>query len=76
MTIYDLLKDNLPILRRFHKNGVATDSIRFIPLFEDWQRMTTEGYKKQYVESVLAEKYGYTTRYIRMVVQFMREQVI
>lgn len=76
MTIYDLLKDNLPILRRFHKNGVATDSIRFLPLFEDWQRMTADGYKKQYIESVLADKYGYTTRYIRMVVTFMREQVI
>lgn len=76
MTIYDLLKDNLAILRRFHRNGVATDSIRFIPLYEDWQRMLKDGFKKQYVESVLADKYGYTTRYIRMVVTFMREQVI
>lgn len=76
MTIYDLLKDNLPILRRFHRNGVATDSIRFIPLYEDWQRMLADGYKKQYIESVLSEKYGYTTRYIRMVVTFMRDTVI
>lgn len=75
MTIYDLLKDNLAILRRFHRNGVATDSIRFLPLFEDWQRMTGDGYKKQYVEQVLSDKYGYSTRYIRMVVTFMREQV-
>ena len=76
MTIYDLLKDNLAILRRFHRNGVAADSIRFLPLFEDWQRMTKEGYKKQYVESVIADKYGYKPRYIRMVVKFMQEEVI
>ena len=75
MIIYDLLKDNLAILRRFHRNGVATDAIRFLPLYEDWLRMSRENYKKQYIESVLAEKYGYTTRYIRMVVTFMREQV-
>ena len=75
MTIYDLLKDNLPILRRFHKNGVATDSIRFLPLFEDWRRMVEDGYKKQYVEAILSDKYGYKPRYIRLVVKFMQEQV-
>ena len=76
MTIYDLLKDNLAILRRFHKNGVATDSIRYIPIFEDWERMVAEGYKKQYIESVLADKYGYSQRYIRMLVKFMNDQVV
>lgn len=76
MTIYDLLKDNLAILRRFHRNGVATDSIRFLPMFEDWQRMANAGYKKQYVEQVIADKYGYTPRYVRMVVKFMNDSVI
>ena len=76
MTIYDLLKDNLPILRRFHKNGVATDAIRYIPIYEDWQRMDADGYKKQYTESVLAAKYGYSVRYIRMIVKFMKETII
>lgn len=76
MTIYDLLKDNLATLRRFHRNGVAVDSIRFIPLFEDWERMVSQGYKKQYIEQVIADKYGYKPRYIRLVVKFMKEQVI
>ena len=76
MTIYDLLKDNLAILRRFHRNGVATDSIRFLPMFEDWQRMVGAGYKKQYIEQVVADKYGYTPRYVRMVVKFMNDSVI
>lgn len=76
MTIYDLLKDNVAILRRFHRNGVATDSIRFLPIYEDWLRMTQQGYKKQYIEAVLAEKYKYTDRYIRMIVRFMRDNVV
>lgn len=76
MTIYDLLKDNVAILRRFHKNGVAVDSIRFIPLYEEWESMVAEGLKKQYIEQVLAEKYGYTARYIRLVVKYMKEQVV
>lgn len=76
MTIYDLLKDNLPTLRRFHRNGVATDSIRFLPMYEDWLRMTSQGLKKGYCEAVLADKYGYKPRYIRMVVKFMNENVI
>lgn len=76
MTIYDLLHDNLAILRRFHRNGVAVDAIRFLPLYEDWERMVAEGLKKQYVEQVLADKYGYKPRYIRLVVKMMKEQVI
>lgn len=76
MTIYDLLRDNLAILRRFHRNGVAVDSIRFLPLYEDWVRMVDKGLKKQYVEQVLSGKYGYTPRYIRLVVKYMKEQVI
>ncbi len=76
MTIYDLLKDNVAILRRFHKNGVAVDSIRFIPLFEEWTKMLAEGHKKQYIEQVLADRYGYNPRYIRMIVKFMQESVI
>ena len=76
MTIYDLLKDNLAILRRFHRNGVATDSIRFLPLYEDWRRMVDQGFKKQYIEAVLREKYGYKPRYIRLIVKFMCDIVV
>lgn len=76
MTIYDLLKDNLAILRRFHRNGVATDSIRFLPLYEDWRRMVDQGFKKQYVEAVLSEKYSYKPRYIRLIVKFMCDIVV
>lgn len=75
MTIYDLLTDNLAILRRFHRNGVATESIRFLPLYEEWLAMVAEGEKKQYIEQVLADKWGYTPRYIRMIVKFMAEDV-
>ena len=76
MTIYDLLKDNVAILRRFHKNGVAVDSIRFIPIYEQWESLLAEGHKKQYIEQVLADRFGYNPRYIRMIVKFMQEQVI
>ena len=76
MTVYDLLTDNVAILRRFHRNGVATDSIRFIPIYEDWLRMVADGDKKQYIEEKLSEKYGYTPRYIRMIVKFMADEVV
>ena len=76
MNTYDLLKDNLATLRRFHRNGIAVDSIRFIPLYDDWARMVGEGYKKQYVEAVLCDKYGYKPRYIRLIVKFMQDDVI
>lgn len=76
MTIYDLLTDNVAILRRFHRNGVPTQSVRFLPLYERWRQMLADGYKKQYIEGVLAEQFGYTPRYIRLIVKFMEEQAI
>lgn len=76
MTIYDMLKDNVAILRRFHKNGVAVDSIRFLPIYEDWLSMLSKGFKKQYIEQVIADKYNYKPRYIRLIVKFMGENVI
>lgn len=76
MTIYDLLKDNLATLRRFHRNGVAVDSIRFLPIYEDWLALQAEGNKKQYIEQVLAKKHGYSPRYIRLIVKFMQDYVI
>lgn len=75
MTIYELITDNLPILRRLHKNGVSSTYIQYLPIYEDYKRLINEGNKVRWVAQVVAEKYGYKERMIRLIIKMMDEQV-
>ena len=76
MTIYELISENLPILRKMHRNGVSGNYIQYLPLFEDYMRLVGEGNKVRWVAQHLAEKYGYTERYVRLLVKFFNENVV
>lgn len=76
MTIYDFLKLHEPALRKFHRNGIATDSTKYLPLYSDYLQMADQGHKKMYIIAHLADKYGYKERWVRAVVKFMQEEVI
>ena len=76
MTIYELISENLPILRKMHRNGVSGNYIQYLPLFEDYMRLVGEGNKVRWVAQHLAEKYGYTERYVRLLVKFFQENVV
>ena len=76
MTIYELISENLPILRKMHRNGVSGNYIQYLPLYEDYMRLVGEGNKVRWVAQHLAEKYGYTERYVRLLVKFFQENVI
>lgn len=76
MTIYDLLSDNIAIIRRLHRNGVSANYLALMPIYEDYCRMVSNGDKKNYIKEVLAQKYGYSSRYIQMIVNLMRENAV
>ena len=76
MTVYDLLSDNIAIIRRLHRNGVSANYLAFMPIYEDYCRMCSNGDKRNYIKEVLAQKYGYTVRYIQMIVNLMREDAV
>lgn len=75
MKIYDLIKDNLPILRRMHRNGVSGNYIAYIPIYEDYKRLVAEGNKVRWVAQAVADKYGYKERMVRLIVKMMEEEV-
>lgn len=76
MTIYQLIHDNLPILRKMHRNGVSGNYIHYLPLYEDYKRLVAEGNKVRWVAQVVAEKYGYKERMVRLIVKMMDEDVV
>lgn len=73
MTIYDLLRDNQAIIRRLHRNGISGNYLAFMPLYEDYCRMVGNGDKRNYIKEVLAQKYGYSSRYVQVIVNLMQE---
>lgn len=75
MTIYELINDNLPILRQMHRNGVSGSYIQYLPIYEDYRRLVAEGNKVRWVAQHVAEKYGYTERYVRLIAKMMEERV-
>ena len=75
MRIYELISDNLPILRRMHRNGISGSYIQYLPIYEEFKRLVHEGNKVRWAAVHLAEKYGYTERYVRLIVKMMEEDV-
>lgn len=75
MTIYELISNNLPILRQLHRNGVSGTYVQYLPMYEDYRRLVGEGNKVRWVAQHVAEKYGYTERYVRLIAKMMEEEV-
>ena len=75
MKIHELISDNLPILRRFHHNGISGNYIQYLPIYEEYKRLVAEGNKVRWVAQVLGEKYGYKERMVRLIIKLMDEDV-
>ena len=74
MTIYKLIQANLPLMRLMHRNGVSGSYVQYLPIYEDYKRLVAEGNKVRWVAQHIADKYGYTERYVRLIVKMMEEQ--
>lgn len=76
MTIYELIQANAPLIRLLHRNGVSGSYIQYLPVVDEYRRLVADGNKVRWVAQHVAEKYGYTERYVRLLVKMMDEQVI
>ena len=75
MKIHELIADNLPLLRRMHRNGISDHYIHYLPIYHDYKRLVAEGNKVRWVAEVVGEKYGYKERMVRLIVKLMEEEV-
>ena len=73
MTIYELIQSNLAMLRTMHRNGVSGSYIQYIPIYEEYKRLVDDGNKVRWAAQHIAEKYGYTERYVRLIARMMEE---
>lgn len=74
MTIYELIKANAATLRALHRNGVSPSYLHLLPIYDDYTRLVGEGKKVRWVARHVGEKFGYSERYVRLVVKMMNEK--
>lgn len=58
-----------------HRNGVSTDAVKWLKVYDDYKALIAEGNKKTYAAIKVAEKYGYNERWVRGIAAFMQEEI-
>lgn len=62
MKVIEILKLNRELLKFCCDAGIRLDNIRYIDLFNDYNRLLADGEKITYIVAALAEKYGVCER--------------
>ena len=56
MTRYELIKSAESILRLCDAAGIDPKEANYLPVYEDWQRLTKEGHKKVWILAYLSQR--------------------
>lgn len=75
MTVYQYIKDHLPILQRLNRLGATPEDVANIELYEEFERMEREGVKRTAIVAELGEKYKKSERGVWRVVRKFRKPV-
>lgn len=75
MTRYDLIKSAESILRICDAAGIDPKEARYLPVFEDWQRLNKEGHKKVWILAYLSQQYGISEATVKRIARKMRKKV-
>jgi len=62
MKVIEILKLNRELLKFCRDAGIRLDDVRYIDLFNDYNRLLADGEKASYIVAALAEKYGVCER--------------
>lgn len=62
MKVIEILKLNRELLNICRTVGIRMDDVRYIELYNDYNRLLADGEKTSYIVAALAEKYGVCER--------------
>lgn len=71
MKVGELLSVSAKILKTRHDCGIKADSYTYLPLYEDYKRLVSEGEKMTYIVAYLSEKYSVCERKVYKVLKQM-----
>ena len=75
MTRYELIKAAESILRMCDNAGIAPSEARYLPVYEDWLRLTREGHKKVWILAYLSQQYGISEATVKRIARKMGKRV-
>lgn len=61
------------MLKRLHNFGIKVDDYQYLPMFEDFERITSSGGKTTYAVAFICEKYGVSERKVYKVLGRFRK---
>lgn len=68
MKVYELLRFNKELLKRFHNVGIKPEDYKYIDLYSEYKELLSRGDKVTYIVLILAEKYKVSERQVYNVV--------
>lgn len=74
MTVYQLLQAYKPMLKTMSDNGYRMHDIRDVEIYEEYQRIISEGNKKTYAYAVLKERYNVGKTSIFYIIKKMERE--
>lgn len=75
MTRYELIKAAESILRMCDNAGIAPSEARYLPVYEDWLRLTREGHKKVWIMAYLSQQYNISEATVKRIARKMAKKV-
>ena len=75
MKVYELLRFNKELLKRFHQVGIKPEDYKYIELHREYKELLTNGDKVTYIVLVLAEKYSVSERQIYNIVSKFNQDI-
>lgn len=75
LTRYDYLREVRPQLEELAAHGVAREDLRDLIIYEDIERLRSDGLKMDYCVAYAGERYGRSESSVWRLVRRMREQL-
>lgn len=74
MKVFELLSIHRGLLSCMAECGIKIDDLKYIDLFEEYNKQTKAGEKATYVVAMLADKYGVCERKVYSIVKQFRKE--
>ena len=75
MTRYELIQVAESILRMCDNAGITPNEVNYLPVYEDWQRLTREGHKKVWILAYLSQQYNISEATVKRIARKMAKRV-
>lgn len=69
MKIVEIVKLSAELLKRLHGFGIKMNDYEYLPLYDDYKKMRSDGHKTTYIVAVLCERYKLCERKVYKLIK-------